>query len=237
MTDLYEWGTDEGASTTEDRAALRRRVLNVIGHELRTPVTTLRGLADQLTAADERTIRDELGPAIVRVAARVEALCDDLLLAAGISTTLPTTPTEEVPLREAVAAAWDAVPMGEGQARLDGDTEAVVLVRRAGLVRALVQVFDNAEKYGSRTQVTVLAGESTVALRVACHGPDPHPEEIRLGPAPFYRGERAVTTAPGLGVGLTIAKALVEHDGGALHFEPREGGGTVTTLILPGAQP
>ena len=56
----------------------RRRFVNVVGHELRTPVTTLRGLSEELILATEEELRD-LAPAILRSARRVETLLDDLL--------------------------------------------------------------------------------------------------------------------------------------------------------------
>ncbi len=66
----------------------RRRFVAVVGHELRTPVTTLRGFAEELAAAESDAAQD-LVPAIVRNARRVEQLLDDLLLATEIITALP----------------------------------------------------------------------------------------------------------------------------------------------------
>lgn len=65
---------------------LRRRVLNVVGHELRTPVTTLRGPADALEGAGTDTERVQLADALVRSARRLESLVDDLLVAMGVTT-------------------------------------------------------------------------------------------------------------------------------------------------------
>ena len=57
----------------------RRRFVNVVGHELRTPVTTLRGLSEELIQATEDELSD-LAPAILRSARRVESLLDALIL-------------------------------------------------------------------------------------------------------------------------------------------------------------
>jgi len=73
MGDALRAADVEGALDALDLA--RRRFVNVVGHELRTPVTTLRGLSEELADATEDELRD-LTPAIVRNARRVEALVD-----------------------------------------------------------------------------------------------------------------------------------------------------------------
>src|SRR3954447_7650973 len=59
--------------------ALRRRVLNVIPHALRTPITTFRGLTEALVHATDDEIRNDIGPALRRLAAQAEHLLDDML--------------------------------------------------------------------------------------------------------------------------------------------------------------
>jgi two-component system, OmpR family, phosphate regulon sensor histidine kinase PhoR len=77
---------------TRDVDLLRRRVLNVVGHELRTPVSTLAGLATELENCDDARVRDELVAAVARNARRLDRLVRDLLLAASIETVVPTDP-------------------------------------------------------------------------------------------------------------------------------------------------
>ncbi|HYD08645.1 MAG TPA: histidine kinase dimerization/phospho-acceptor domain-containing protein, partial [Acidimicrobiales bacterium] len=73
-------------ATDEALDLLRRRVVNVVGHELRTPVTIVRGLAESLAVANDDVAREQLIAALVRSSARLEGLVDELLLAAGVST-------------------------------------------------------------------------------------------------------------------------------------------------------
>lgn len=221
------------AGSAADEAALRRRALNVIGHELRTPMTTLRGLAETLSFATVEQIRGEVAPAMQRVARRVEDLLDDLLIAGGISTALPTTPPVTAVPAAIVTAIWSRI--GDGAALpIEGDVAATVRTGEQVLDRALTKILDNARKYATASTVVIAADSGGVTITVRSEGPPLHPEEVRLSTALFYRGERAVTTAPGLGIGLAVAKSLVEHAGGHLTFADRPGGGAITTVWLPG---
>jgi K+-sensing histidine kinase KdpD len=99
---------------------------------------------------------------------------------------------------------------------------------------------DNADKYGTRpTAVGVSrrdrSGRPVVVTTVDSPGPALPPEDIRLALEPFWRGERAVTTCPGMGLGLTVARTLAQHEGGRLWVEPRQGGGLITLLELEAA--
>src|SRR5687768_18169134 len=85
---------------------LRRRVLNVVGHELRTPVTTLRGLADALEGAGTDAERVQLTDALVRSARRLESLVDDALVAMGVTTALPVGAPRKESVLDALQAAW-----------------------------------------------------------------------------------------------------------------------------------
>ncbi|CAN5126313.1 hypothetical protein BH23ACT9_BH23ACT9_14030 [soil metagenome] len=226
---------DEGAAgiaaQTAELAAIRRRVLNVIGHELRTPVTTLHGLAEQACVAEDlQTVTAEIGPALLRNAERLTVLLDDLLIAAGIRTAVPVGGPEEIDLTSLVEEIWEELSptplqLAGGPHRV---TLPVVPVRRA-----LHAVLDNAVAYGTGApQVTLSSVEGTATVTVQSPGPALHPEEVHLATEAFFRGERAVTTRPGLGVGLAIALAMADHVGGTLRFEG-DGGGTVTTITLP----
>ncbi len=210
----------------------RRRFVNVVGHELRTPVTTLRGLCEQLAGATDAELR-ELTPAILRSARRVEALVDDLLLASDITTALPVGEPEPVDLVASAQATWDAFE-GEDDLRLDGVTEAVVDFRPGAAEQLLERVLDNAHRYGSPPY----AFESSVAggrvtLTVSSEGADLAPDDVHLAFELFYRGEAAVTSAPGFGLGLPVARAIARQHGGDLQIEPRPGGGLDVIVDLP----
>lgn len=206
----------------------------VVGHELRTPITTIRGLAELLPHAPESEVRERIAPSLVRLAARVERLLDDLLLAAGIMTALPVgapVPTEVVP---AVREAWAGLGHGDDRLVVGGDASARALVAPGGLARILGALLDNAAKYGEgRVEVEVEAKAGWVTVSVRSRGRTPPAADLAMAFEPFYRGEAAVMAAPGLGVGLPVASAIAEQAGGRVELDAAEGGGVVARVVLP----
>lgn len=220
-------------SLAAELEAIRRRVINVVGHELRTPVTTIHGLAGELgEAQDLDTVRDVIGPALLRNAARLTVLLDDLLVAAGIDTAIPVDAPGHLELNDEVRAIWG--DLRSSMLQLEGQP-ATVTGPLTGIRRALRAVLENAAAYGtSEPEVTISEEDGRVTVRVFSPGPEIHPEEVRLATEPFFRGERAVTSRAGLGMGLSIAKAVAEGAGGTLSFEATAGG-TITSIVLPRA--
>jgi len=212
----------------------RRRFVNVVGHELRTPVTTLRGLSEELIQATEEELRD-LAPAILRSARRVETLLDDLLLATDITTALPVGEPEPVDLVAAAQATWDSI--GEDtELTLTGDHEAIVSMRPRAADTMLERVLDNAIRYGSPPYAfNATTDGDRVRITVSSEGAELSADDVHLAFELFYRGEGAVTSAPGFGLGLPVARALARQHDGDLHLDPRTGGGLDVTIDLPAA--
>lgn len=215
--------------------ALRRRVLNVVPHALRTPITTFRGLADALSTATEEEIREEIAPALARLAALSEHLLDDMLIAAGYSTALPTGPRVPIAVAATARAAWADLGV---DARLDlgGDEDASVLAAEGALFRILLHLLDNGAKYGDgvvRVRVAAPGDGSWVEIVVETSGESP--TDLAMFTEPFYRGEAAVMRSSGLGVGLTVAASLAEQAGGSITVSPARGGGVRSLLRLASA--
>ena len=217
---------------TRDLEWVRSRVLHVVGHELRTPTTTLRGLADTLAATqavDDSGTTGEIVRALQRNARRLERLVDDLLAAARVTTSLPVGDPYPVHLGETVRQVWNEV--GRGGLVLEDRTAARALARPASAERIVRNVLDNAAKYGTPpVTVRIYPAGSMVRVDVDSPGAELPPEDLCYALEPFWRGERAVTTAPGLGLGLSVAETLTVHEGGRLSLHPRSGGGCLTVL-------
>lgn len=226
---------NEAAQALEALNRARARFVAVVGHELRTPVTTLRGLAEELPDADLDTVRD-LAPAIVRSARRVESLLDDLLLATDITTVLPVGEPEVVDLVAIAQATWDALEV-DSELELSGDTEAEVWMREGAGDTLLERVLDNARRYGKPPyQLQATSGDERVRIVISSEGAALQPDDVHLAFELFYRGEAAVTSAPGFGLGLPVARALARQHDGELTIEPRPGGGLDVCIDLPAAR-
>ncbi|HEY9558689.1 MAG TPA: HAMP domain-containing sensor histidine kinase [Acidimicrobiales bacterium] len=229
---------DQVATALRALDSARGRFVAVVGHELRTPMTTLRGLAEELVSTDDAG-RAELAPAVLRSARRIEGLLDDLLLATEITTVLPVGEPEEVDLVATAQAVWDGQaeesPDGvAGDLELLGASEAVVEMRPGAADTMLERILDNARRYGRPPHsLHAEVDDGRVRLKVTSAGADMAPDDIQLAFELFYRGEGAVTTAPGFGLGLPVARALARQHHGDLRLEPHPGGGLEVIIELP----
>ncbi len=219
--------------TEADLDLLRRRLVNVVGHALRTPITTLCGMADELARrADDPDARAVLADGVRRNARIVEQLLDDLLIASDVGTALPVGDPEPVDLATAARVAWDAT----GDARvlpIDGD--AVALAPPRVVAGAMAKLLDNAHRYSNgAVEVRISRSGGNALVEVLSEGGLPTAEELLLSAEPFFRGEHAVMRAPGLGVGLSVASALAEHAGGSVDVTVRDER-FVARLELPAA--
>jgi signal transduction histidine kinase len=223
------------ARVLSDLMWIRERVVNVVGHELRTPASTIRGLAEALAHADDPARAGELVAALQRQAVRLERLVDDLLAAAHVTSSLPLGTPTRVDVAPILDAAW--ADAGGSPERLVLDLGEPSVTARARSVRRIFDhVLANAVTVGAGTaRVASRRADRRVLLVVDSPGPELPPEDIRFATEMFWRGERAVTSAPGLGLGLAVAGALAEHEAGSLAVEALAGGGVRTTITLPAA--
>jgi K+-sensing histidine kinase KdpD len=224
---------DDGtAAALAEVEAIRRRVVNVVGHALRTPITTLCGMAEALAQAKDPIVRAELQLAVERNAMIVERLLDDLLIAAGVSTALPVEGASVVQLSDALWGGWESLDH-DTDLLLEGDREVAVSVTRSSVERAFAMLLDNHAKYGDGPIEARIARDGDRAVvQISSAGTPPTETERPLVFELFYRGEHAVMRAPGLGIGLPVAKALIEAEGGTLTLEMSDDG-VMTRVELP----
>lgn len=227
-----------GQDDREQLTAVRGRVLAVVGHALRTPVTTVRGLVEVLERSGPDAMHRVL-PALTRTTRVMERLVDDLLIASDVVTALPVRAAEPVTLAATVRTVWGDLDEAE-EGGLEVRGEAVALVGHDGLRWMLRHLLDNARKYGEgpvEVEIEQLEGGSggspRACLRIATGGEELSEEQLQVFLEPFYREETAVMAAHGLGLGLPVTHRLAVHAGGTLELEPRPDGGLVAVLVLP----
>jgi PAS domain S-box-containing protein len=226
---------------------LKDQFFALVSHELRTPLTSVIGYLE-LVLEDEETLsgshRRFLG-VVDRNARRLLRLVGDLLFVAHVEAGRLALEVGEVDLptltREAVEAAR---PHGEGK-DLVLEAAADPLPPMAGDRDRLAQVLDNlvsnAVKFtpaGGSVSVRLTAHDDAALIEVRDSGVGiPAAEQERLFER-FYRASTATERAiPGVGLGLTIARAIVEAHGGRLDFDSIEGAGTTFRVRLPLRRP
>lgn len=225
-------GRADSAEALED---IRERVVNVVGHALRTPMATLRGQIEVLASTDDPARQEELVATLLWSARRLERLLDDVLVAARIDTRLPADRAQPVEIGGVVSGVW-ARMAPDRDLELNGRPGTTAEVSREGLEWMLKHVLDNAARYG-RGPVTVAVEPTDGRVRIVVSSDPVHPvsdDELANAFELFYRGEGAVMDSTDrLGIGLTVVQRLVEAAGGTVTLGRGDDGTIEATLRLP----
>lgn len=220
-------------------AEFRRRFVQDLSHELRSPLTVLRTTVEAL----EDEVDPRLAAMLVRQVERLDRLTAELFELASIEAGHVELDLAPVVVSEvAQDVAGDFRPEAERakvELRLEVDESLQCLCDRRGLYRVLSNLVDNAVKYnrpGGWVRVLGSRMESEVAIEVADSGEGIPSGELHAVLQRFYRVDRARTPGDGgLGLGLAIVKHLVQNMGGTLELDSREAVGTTVTLRFPQA--
>lgn len=213
----------------------QRELLDDAGHELRTPITIVRGHLE-LMDADDPADRAETRNLVLDELDRMGRLVDDLLTLAksGRPDFLRIEPVDLTALVEDVHGKARALAprRWELAARAGGTLGA----DRHRLTQALVQLADNAAKHtgpGDRVTVGSSRQDGTVRLWVADTGSGVRPDDVERIFERFARGSDRGRGADGSGLGLAIVRAIAEAHGGRVSVSSRPGDGATFTLEVP----
>ncbi len=222
---------------------MRRDFVANISHELRTPVTAVKGFAESLLEGaleDPETVREFAG-IIAQEADRLARLVDDLLELSLLESGVPVLQLTEVELTSLAEEMLERVRPQLERAGLSAGVryQGPVVVRgdRHRLGQVLANLLDNAIKYtpsGGRIEVGVVGTDVEATLWVADTGVGIPRNEISRIFERFYRvkhGERPDTG--GSGLGLAIARHIVRAHGGSIEVESEPGQGSRFIVRLP----
>lgn len=232
---------DEMAEQLEALERARATFIAKVSHDLRTPLTVVRGYAYTLGRHESSPVARERLRRIELETDRLAAMVDDLMTVSEASAGALRLDFSE----QDAAAALDEVAerlTGLAEARnvrivrLDGEGSRTVRADRRRLVQIVTNLATNAINHapgGSTVLLGVAAVAGHVELYVADEGPGVDPRQADRLLEPFERGEESLE---GTGLGLSIARDLVDAHGGRLQFRPAEPRGTRAVVSLP-AQP
>ncbi len=227
-----------------ETAKSRQRFLADISHELRTPLTVIRGEAEVTLRGKSRSEQDYETSLtrIVEQAGLLGKLVDDLLMMARtqagaprLTLTAVSLPTLLTQITKSVRNLCDQ--QGVEIALLQPGDGPVVTGDRRRLQQLFYILIDNALRYskpGDRIGVNVVEDGDTAKVLVTDSGVGIDDDELPHIFERFYRGEHAQDIFPeGSGLGLPMAKSIVDAHGGGISIDSRSGGGTTVCVNLP----
>jgi signal transduction histidine kinase len=218
--------------------ASQRAFVSDAGHELRTPITIVRGHLELL--GDDPLEREETIALVTDELDRMGRFVEDLLLLAKAEQGdfLHVAPldldvlTDELYNKAKALADRDWRLAGSGTGRLTAD--------RQRLTQAVMQLAQNAAQHtrdGDRIALGSAISNGVAKLWVADSGPGIPTDEREQIFERFHRGGDGRRRSDGAGLGLSIVRAIAEAHGGHVELDSREGAGSTFTLIVPTEPP
>ncbi len=215
---------------------MRALVANV-SHDLKTPLTSILGFAQALRdgRASDQAETQRMGQVIYEEASRLSTRLNDLLYLSELEAGQAVLQRDSIDLGKLVEGAVDRLgpALTDRKLHLNVDLAGDVVLTADGpkLERAVENLLDNARKYapsGGEITVRTYAENGAACLEVANPAPDMSDEDLPRLFERFYRRERARPggqdgATSGSGLGLTIARDLVQLHGGALDTALRDG--------------
>lgn len=243
------------ATRRAETIQLRTALLSAVGHDLRTPLTSIKAAISSLRAQDislSTSDEEELLAAAEESADRLTALVDNLLDSSRLATGAVNPQLRPVGYDEIVARALSGLD-GHERVSVDvGENLPHVLADVGLLERVVANVIDNALRHGVLDvprpvdvdgDGQISPDEPVVAVRASAYG---HEVELRVVDhgrglpkksadqvfIPFQRLSDRDTTS-GVGLGLSVAKGFTDAMGGTIRAEDTPGGGLTIVISLP----
>jgi signal transduction histidine kinase len=205
--------------------AYRTMMLAAMSHDLRTPLTRMR-LRGEFIEDEEQQAR------LFRDVDEMQNMVDEALAFFRDDATAEETTSFDLPhvlLTIANDYADQDVSIG-----YSGPAHAVYRGRPLTLKRAFTNLIDNAAKYGVTPEIELSCEEAALLVAIRDRGPGIPVEALDHVFRPYYRVDRSRNrTTGGVGLGLTVAQAIVQGHGGEITLKNRPGGGLEAIIVLP----
>jgi two-component system sensor histidine kinase KdpD len=229
---------EEAAEARALKAADRAKdaVLASVSHDLRTPLTSISALAQELAETG-----DERAMAIAEDSDRLNRFVADMLDQSRLQSGAIVLGLEPNEAEDLIGAAAQRVrgQLGDRELRISVTPSGEMLFGRFDFVhtlRAIVNLIENALRFsppGGAVDLEVHREGHELVITVGDRGPGISDAERERVFEAFYRGQDNGTSSMGLGLGLSIARGLIAAQGGQLLYRSRDGGGANFEIRLP----
>lgn len=228
----------------EERRAgeFREAFIDVISHELRTPITTILGTTEILTRpgrVDDPVIRASMLSDVRAESERLYRLVEDLLVLSRVERgrlVIDAEPLQVARILERIVA-HEVTELPSITIDLEIAPSLPVASGEATYVEQIVRnLLENAAKYspaGTRVQVVARQVGEEVVIQIIDDGPGISPESLPYIFDLFYRDPETARTAAGSGIGLFVCRNLVEAMGGQMTAAVSASGGSIFAFTLP----
>lgn len=221
----------------------RRKLLADISHEFRTPLTVIRGESEIALRGKAKT-RAEYQETLARImeqADQTTRLVDDLLFIARADAGEPRLNIRPISVNSLLGTTCTDLGARAEQYEINieqnlQDENAVVMGDAGRLKQVFSILIDNALRYSSKgdtVQVGLVRNDKQIVVTVRDTGIGLTKEESRQAFKRFFRGGKAQGHARGTGLGLPVAKAIIEAHKGRITLEGKPGEGALATVVLP----
>ena len=222
-----------------DALAAKDDFVSNVSHEFRTPLTSILGYVELMLDDDELT-EDQRGPLdiIQRNSERLLTLVSDLLSSRSGQLIISPHAVDVADLvRTSISSAQPRATESGIRLRTDAPERLEAHVDSARISQVLDNLVSNAIKYspdGGEVTVSLRAENRKVVCSVSDNGMGMSEQDQKEAFAKFFRSEAVRNSAiPGVGLGLSISKAIVEAHGGTVSLRSEKGQGTTFTFAVP----
>ena len=201
------------------------RMLGAIGHDLRTPLASLRIRAENVEPEEERR-------KMIATIEEMTAMLDDTLALARSGRTME--PARVVDLNALVDSIVEEFRALGHDVELESNRRETASVQPNLLRPAIRNLIENGVKYGGSARASVTASGDQLAIEIRDTGPGIPESELARVQEPFYRLESSRSRETGgTGLGLTLARAAAQAHGGSLELINQPDGGLLARMLLP----
>jgi signal transduction histidine kinase len=227
--DMVAHALDTSGSALADLVQRERDLVGDVSHQLRSRLTALQLRLETMAGASSPETAEDAAAALEQ-SERLAKVLEELLAAAGAARAVQAEPIDLASELPAIAADWRELLRADGRALRVRVPDGLMARATPGRLREAIGVLvDNSLRHGTGTvTITARRGEATAVIEVSDGGPGV-PDELAA-----HVFERGVSGGGSTGVGLALARALVDADGGRLELSTSRP--ATFTLFLPVAK-